>query len=50
MTSTPEQWRLRVDVADVGEADAVAALDRPAAVGEDVRLAVDATRMAIAQE
>ncbi|MBE7325487.1 ABC transporter ATP-binding protein [Nocardioides sp. Y6] len=50
VSSTPEQWRLRVRLPDVGDADAVAALDRPVAVGEDVRLVVDATRMALGPE
>ena len=48
VTSTPEQLRLRVQVDEVGEVDAVAPLDRALAVGDDVRLSVDATRMASA--
>jgi thiamine transport system ATP-binding protein len=45
--ATPEQIRLVVDVAGVGEADAVAPLDSHPAVGQSVRLAVDPGRLAI---
>ena len=45
--ATPEQIRLVVDVAGVGEADAVAPLDAHPAVGQPVRLAVDPGRLAI---
>ena len=44
--TTPEQVRLVVEVDGVGELDAVAPLDQHPAVGEAVRLAVDATRTA----
>jgi len=44
---TPEQVRVVVDVAGVGEVDAVAPLDQHPAVGQTVRLAVDATRTAV---
>ena len=44
--TTPQQVRLVVDVDGVGEVDAVAPLDQHPAVGEAVRLAVDATRTA----
>jgi thiamine transport system ATP-binding protein len=44
--ATPEQVRLVVDVAGVGELDAVAPLDRHPGPGETVRLAVDHTRSA----
>jgi thiamine transport system ATP-binding protein len=44
--STPEQVRLVVAVAGVGEVDAVAPLDRHPGPGEAVRLGVDATRVA----
>lgn len=43
---TPEQVRLEVDVDGVGPVDAVAPLDAHPALGERVRLAVDATRLA----
>jgi thiamine transport system ATP-binding protein len=43
---TPEQVRLVVDVSGVGDVDAVAPLDQHPAVGEVVRLRVDATRTA----
>ena len=46
MTSTPEQVRLKVDVDGVGMLDAVAALDARVAVGDRVRMVVDATRLA----
>jgi thiamine transport system ATP-binding protein len=45
--ATPEQVRLVVDVDGIGEADAVAPLDRHPGPGESVRLAVDHTRMAV---
>ena len=45
--ATPEQIRLVVDVAGVGEADAVAPLGAHPAVGQSVRLVVDAGRLAI---
>jgi thiamine transport system ATP-binding protein len=48
--ATPEQIRLVVDVAGVGEADAVAPLDAHPAVGESVRLAVDPGRLAVWSE
>jgi thiamine transport system ATP-binding protein len=44
---TPEQVRLIVDVAGVGEADAVAPLDSHPAPGQSVRLAVDPGRLAV---
>ena len=44
--ATPEQVRLVVAVDGIGEVDAVASLDRPLAVGAEVRLAVDHTRLA----
>jgi thiamine transport system ATP-binding protein len=43
---TPEQVRLEVDVDGVGPVDAVAPLDAHPALGERVRLCVDATRLA----
>ena len=46
--STPEQLRLRVLVPGLGTVDAVAPLDRALAVGDDVRLVVDTTRIASA--
>ena len=50
VTSTPEQLRLRVEVAEfdglAGPLDAVARLDSRVAVGDRVRLAVDASRIA----
>ena len=45
--ATPEQVRLVVDVDGVGEIDAVAGLDARPAPGEPVRLAADATRLAV---
>jgi thiamine transport system ATP-binding protein len=45
--STPEQVRLVVDVEGVGEIDAVAGLDARPAPGEPVRLAAEATRLAV---
>ncbi|MEI5675945.1 MULTISPECIES: ABC transporter ATP-binding protein [unclassified Nocardioides] len=45
--ATPEQVRLVVDVAGVGEVDAVADLDHHPAVGESVRLDVDVSRLAV---
>src|SRR5690606_32496673 len=48
VTSTPEQLRLKVGLVGVGEVDAVAPLDHALAVGDDVRLTADATRMATA--
>jgi thiamine transport system ATP-binding protein len=45
--ATPEQIRLVVDVAGVGEADAVAPLDSHPAVGQTVRLTVDPGRLAV---
>ena len=45
--ATPEQIRLVVDVAGVGEADAVAPLDAHPAIGQSVQLAVDPGRLAI---
>ncbi|MQW74409.1 ATP-binding cassette domain-containing protein [Nocardioides sp. dk4132] len=44
---TPGQVRLVVDVAGVGEVDAVAGLGRPPAPGEPVRLRVDPGRVAV---
>jgi thiamine transport system ATP-binding protein len=44
---TPVQVRLVVDVDGVGEMDAVARLDQHPAVRDRVRLAVDATRLAV---
>ena len=44
---TPGQVRLVVDVAEVGELDAVAGLGRPPAPGESVRLRVDPGRVAV---
>ena len=45
--ATPEQLRLVVDVADVGELDAVAALDAHLAPGDGVALRVEPTRVAL---
>ena len=45
--ATPEQLRLVVDVADVGELDAVAALDAHLAPGDPVALRVEPTRVAL---
>ncbi len=45
--ATPEQLRLVVDVADVGELDAVAALDAHLAPGDAVALRVEPTRVAL---
>lgn len=45
--ATPEQLRLVVEVEGVGAVDAVAPLDSRVAPGEQVRLAVDATRLAV---
>jgi thiamine transport system ATP-binding protein len=45
--ATPEQVRLVVDVDGVGEADAVAPLGSRVGVGDRVRLAVDAGRLAV---
>ncbi len=45
--ATPEQVRLVVDVAGVGEADAVAPLGSHPGVGQQVRLAVDPGRLAV---
>lgn len=44
--STPEQQRLVVDLPGIGELDAVAPLGARTPPGGDVRLAVDATRLA----
>lgn len=44
--ATPVQVRLVVDVAEVGEMDAVASLGHRPGPGEDVRLRVDVTRLA----
>ena len=44
--ATPEQVRLVVDVPGIGEVDAVAPLDRHSGPGDEVRLAVDHTRLA----
>ena len=44
--ATPEQVRLVVEVQGIGEVDAVTSLDGHPAVGSDVRLAVDHTRLA----
>lgn len=44
--ATPEQIRLVVDVPGLGDVDAVAQLDAHAGPGDDVRLAVDHTRLA----
>ncbi len=48
--ATPDQVRLVVDVEAVGEIDAVAPLDVHPGPGERVRLAVDATRLAVIPE
>jgi thiamine transport system ATP-binding protein len=45
--ATPDQVRLVVDVAGLGEVDAVASLDAHSGPGDLVHLAVDATRLAI---
>ena len=45
--ATPQLVRLVVDVAGIGELDAVAPLDRHPGPGESVRLAVDHTRTAV---
>jgi thiamine transport system ATP-binding protein len=45
--ATPEQVRLVVATDGLGELDAVAARDRHPAVGERVRLRLDATRLAV---
>jgi thiamine transport system ATP-binding protein len=45
--ATPDQVRLVVDVAELGEVDAVASLDTHSGPGDLVHLAVDATRLAI---
>ena len=45
--ATPEQVRLVVTVAGLGEIDAVAPLDRHPGTGEEVRLAVEATKLAV---
>jgi thiamine transport system ATP-binding protein len=45
--ATPVQVRLVVDVAGIGELDAVAGLDAAAAPGQEVRLRVDVTRLAV---
>ncbi|MBC9732903.1 ABC transporter ATP-binding protein [Nocardioides marmotae] len=45
--ATPTQVRLVVDVAGLGEVDAVAPLDRRPALGARVRLGVDASRLAV---
>ncbi len=47
LRATPELQRLVVDVEGVGEADAVAGLDRRLGPGDRVRLRVDATRLAV---
>jgi thiamine transport system ATP-binding protein len=44
---TPEQVRLEVDVPGVGTLDAVAPLDRHPGTGEQVRLRIDRTRIAL---
>lgn len=44
--STPEQVRLVVDVETLGEVDAVARLDARVGTGDQVRLAVDGSRLA----
>ncbi len=43
---TPDQVRLRLDVPDLGELDAVAPLDRHPGPGDEVALRVDASRLA----
>ena len=45
--ATPEQVRLVVEVAGVGEIDAVAPLDSPPGPGQQVRLAVEAAKLAV---
>jgi thiamine transport system ATP-binding protein len=45
--ATPDQVRLLVDVAGIGEVDAVAPLDAHPAPGDVVHLAVDVTRLAV---
>ncbi|HEU4811697.1 MAG TPA: ABC transporter ATP-binding protein [Nocardioides sp.] len=45
--ATPEQVRLVVDVAGLGEIDAVGPLDVHPGPGEGIRLAVDPTRLAV---
>ncbi|MEZ5191734.1 MAG: hypothetical protein R2734_03935 [Nocardioides sp.] len=45
--ATPEQVRLVVDVGGLGAVDAVAPLGSHAGPGDTVRLAVDATRVAV---
>jgi thiamine transport system ATP-binding protein len=45
--ATPDQLRLLVDVAGIGEVDAVASLAAHSGPGDLVHLAVDATRLAI---
>jgi thiamine transport system ATP-binding protein len=45
--ATPDQVRLLVDVAGIGEVDAVASLDAHPGPGDLVRLAVDVTRLAV---
>ena len=45
--ATPDQVRLVVDVAGVGEVDAVGASDRVPGPGERVTLALDPGRMAV---
>jgi thiamine transport system ATP-binding protein len=44
---TPEEVRLVVDVAGVGELDAVAGADVPVRAGEEVRLSLDPARTAV---
>jgi thiamine transport system ATP-binding protein len=44
---TPEQVRLEVDVPGAGRLDAVAPLDRHPGTGEQVRLLIDRTRIAL---
>ena len=46
LRTTPEQLRLEVDVDGLGRLDAVASLDAHLAVGDDVRLRVDGSRVA----
>jgi thiamine transport system ATP-binding protein len=45
--ATPDQVRLLVDAAGIGEVDAVASLDAHPGAGDLVRLAVDVTRLAV---
>ena len=45
--ATPDQVRLLVDVAGIGEVDAVASLDAHPGPGDLVHLAVDVTRLAV---